>query len=140
MSAPAGPSQNMTDLAMIQQFFHTLYPDVGDGYLVLSSPGQRGLRSVWVNLATSSLADVAKVAAERNTKSGGILWRRCAAPRQQAAADPPQHQCPAPMWSLGCGSTLIWPTAPQGQRPAPDRRRGPHLSTVVPGPTQSHCA
>src|SRR5215217_9661690 len=54
-----------------QHFFETLYPDVGDGYLILSWPsptrrhkdGRAALDNAWHNLATISLARIATRAA-----------------------------------------------------------------------------
>lgn len=63
-----------THCADIQHFFEQLYPDVEDGYLVLSRPdpdpthvnpktGKRWLRSAWLDLAQTSLARAAAIAA-----------------------------------------------------------------------------
>jgi CHC2 zinc finger len=57
----------------ILRFFETLYPDSGDGYLVLSWPsatrthkdGSVALDSSWHNLSTTSLARIAQAAATR---------------------------------------------------------------------------
>jgi CHC2 zinc finger len=60
------PAQ-IPDVHAIQRFFEVLYPDVGDGYLVLSWPsptrrhkdGRQALESSWHNLATTGLDRIA---------------------------------------------------------------------------------
>src|SRR5678815_4224125 len=57
----------------IRHFFEQLYPDIQDSWLVLSQPdsdpahvhpnGKRWLRSEWLNLAQTSHARVAEIAA-----------------------------------------------------------------------------
>ena len=67
---------------MVQHFFERLYPEVGDGYLLLSWPswagrlrdGRQALETSWHNLATTSLARIAAragaVSAERSVYFG----------------------------------------------------------------------
>ena len=63
----------------IQRFFEQLYSDLQEGYLVLSRPdpdpthvhpktGKRWLRSEWLDLAQTSLARVAQIAATLSTQ------------------------------------------------------------------------
>jgi len=65
---------NGPSLSEIQRFFELLYPDIEDGWLVLSRPdpdsthvhpktGKRWLRSEWLDLAQTSLARAAEIAA-----------------------------------------------------------------------------
>ena len=62
-----------------QYFFELLYADAEDGWLVLSHPdpdpthvnpktGKRWLRSVWLDLARTSLARAAEIAASLSTQ------------------------------------------------------------------------
>src|SRR5262245_53773448 len=64
---------NGPSLPEVQRYLELLYPDIQDGWLVLSRPdpdpthvnpkGKRWLRSEWLDLAQTSLARVAEIAA-----------------------------------------------------------------------------
>src|SRR5262245_32413011 len=74
----------------IQRFFELLYPDIQDGWLVLSRPdpdpthvnlktGKRWLRSEWLDLAQTSLARAAEIAAtlsQQDTVYFGVALQR----------------------------------------------------------------
>ena len=103
---------NATEL---QRFFELLYPDVEDGWLVLSRPdpdpahanpktGKRWLRSEWLDLAQTSLARAAEIAAtlsQQDTVYFGVALHVQTVDQTPIIAVP----TPAPMWFLGCGLT-----------------------------------
>jgi phage/plasmid-associated DNA primase len=76
--------------AEIQRFFELLYPDVVDGWLALTRPdpdpthvntktGKRWLRSEWLDLAQTSLARAAEIAAtlnQQDTVYFGVVLQR----------------------------------------------------------------
>jgi hypothetical protein len=80
----------MTPASTTQRFFEDLYPDAQDGWLVLSHPdpdpthinpktGKRWLRSVWLDLAQTSLARAAEIAAtlsQHDTVYFGVCVQR----------------------------------------------------------------
>ena len=77
-----------SDPAELKRFFTLLYPDIQDGWLVLSYPdptrinaatGKRPLLSMWLDLAKVSLADVARHAAQlsaQDTVYFGVVLQR----------------------------------------------------------------
>jgi hypothetical protein len=81
-----------TALAALQSFFALLYPEVDDGYLVLSRPhptrrtrqGKAALVSTWCNLAQTSWEHIAEKAApvieESNLYFGVVLQQPTATP------------------------------------------------------------
>src|SRR5262249_54854382 len=81
----------------IQRFFALLYPDVEDGWLVLSQPdpgpthvnpktGKRWLRSTWLDLAQTSLGRTAEIAATLNASA--TVYYGVAIQRSDCRPDP----------------------------------------------------
>jgi hypothetical protein len=95
-----------------RHFFEQLYPDIQDGWLVLSQPdpahvhpnGKRWLRSDWPNLAQTSLARVAEIAATLSAQDTVYFGVPCNA-RTVSQTSITAVPMPAPMLSLGCGLT-----------------------------------
>ena len=133
----------------IQRFFEQLYPDIQDGWLVLSQPdpdpthvnpkGKRWLRSEWLDLAQTSLARVAEIAATWSAQD--TVYFGVALQRPDCLPDPYHRGTNAHAYvvpGLWFDLDLAYGQHAASTLPATDREALDFLA-ALPAPPEPHC-